>query len=76
MNQETIDALSRIDKVLGRLIQKVGRCTLKAKPRSPFEALVKSVTPALAATSPKLWARLAIFARASVCLLDGNAVRL
>src|SRR5437870_13558522 len=40
-----IEHLTRADKVLGRLIRKVGPCTLKPKSRrSPFESLVKAVT--------------------------------
>jgi 3-methyladenine DNA glycosylase/8-oxoguanine DNA glycosylase len=44
MNQEAISHLTRADKVLGRLIKKVGSCNLKPKRgRSPFEALVQAV---------------------------------
>src|SRR5437016_3032601 len=42
---QAIQHLVRADKILGRLINQVGPCTLKAKNgRSPFEALVQSVT--------------------------------
>ena len=45
MNHETIQHLSRADKVLARLIKQVGPCVLKPKNhRSPFETLVQSVT--------------------------------
>lgn len=44
MTAEAIQHLNRADKVLRRLIRKVGPCTLKPKSRrSPFEALVQSV---------------------------------
>ena len=44
MNEEAIDHLTKADKVLGRLIEKVGPCGWKpARRRSPFEALVQSV---------------------------------
>jgi 3-methyladenine DNA glycosylase/8-oxoguanine DNA glycosylase len=44
MNEEAIDHLTKADKVLARLIEKVGPCGWKpAKRRSPFEALVHSV---------------------------------
>src|SRR5438874_446150 len=44
MTAEAIQHLNRSDKVLKRLIRKVGPCTLKPKSRrSPFEALVQSV---------------------------------
>src|SRR6266404_6500740 len=44
MTDEALRHLARADKVLGRLIKKVGPCTLKPKSRrSPFEALVQSV---------------------------------
>lgn len=44
MTPEAVEYLSRADKVLGKLIAQVGRCTLVPKTRrSPFEALVKSV---------------------------------
>jgi DNA-3-methyladenine glycosylase II len=45
MTPEAIEHLRRTDKVLGRLIRRVGPCTLKPKSRrSPFEALVQAVT--------------------------------
>src|SRR5437763_14824419 len=45
MTDEAIEHLNRSDKVLKRLIKKVGPCTLKPKNRrSAFEALVQSVT--------------------------------
>src|SRR5947209_16799261 len=44
MTAEAIQHLNRSDKILRRLIRKVGPCTLKPKNRrSPFEALVQSV---------------------------------
>jgi DNA-3-methyladenine glycosylase II len=44
MSEEAIAHLSKADKVLGRLIRKVGPCGWKPdKRRSPFETLVKSV---------------------------------
>jgi len=44
MTDEAILHLSRADKVLGKLIRKVGPCTLKPHSRrSPFAALVQSV---------------------------------
>jgi DNA-3-methyladenine glycosylase II len=44
MNKEANRHLTRADKVLGRLIRKVGPCHLKPKSgRSPFEALVQAV---------------------------------
>jgi DNA-3-methyladenine glycosylase II len=44
MTEDAIGHLSSKDRVLGRLIRKVGPCTLKPKSRrSPFEALVQSV---------------------------------
>jgi DNA-3-methyladenine glycosylase II len=43
MTEAAINHLTRSDRILGRLIRKVGPCTLKPKPRSPFEALVQSV---------------------------------
>lgn len=43
MTTEAIDYLGRKDKVLGRLIRRVGPCTLKPRKRSPFQALVQSV---------------------------------
>jgi 3-methyladenine DNA glycosylase/8-oxoguanine DNA glycosylase len=45
MNDEAIQHLRRVDKVLARLIKRAGPCTLKPKGRrSPFEALVRAVT--------------------------------
>ena len=42
---EAVEHLCRSDKVLRRLIRKVGNCLLETKNhRSPFEALVQSVT--------------------------------
>src|SRR5215813_350936 len=44
MTEETTQYLSRADKTLGKLIRKVGACTLVPKKRrSPFETLVRSV---------------------------------
>jgi 3-methyladenine DNA glycosylase/8-oxoguanine DNA glycosylase len=44
MTQEALQHLTKTDKVLGRLIRRVGPCRLKPKRRrSPFEALVQSV---------------------------------
>ena len=44
MNAAAIQHLARADKVLGRLIRRVGPCTLKPNNRrTPFEALVQSV---------------------------------
>src|SRR5258706_9400056 len=44
MTAEAIEHLNRADKILKRLIRKVGPCTLKPRRRrSPFEALVQSV---------------------------------
>jgi DNA-3-methyladenine glycosylase II len=44
MSKEAIAHLSKTDKVLGRLIKKVGPCTWKPeKRRSPYQALVQSV---------------------------------
>jgi len=45
MTHDALEHLTRADKTLGKLIRRVGPCTLDPKPRrSPFEALVKSVT--------------------------------
>ncbi len=45
MSEAAIKHLSKADKVLGRLIKKIGPCGWKPeKRRSPFEALVRSVT--------------------------------
>jgi len=44
MNPEALRHLTRADKVLGRLIKKVGPCRLEPRSRrSPFEALVHAV---------------------------------
>ena len=48
VEEETADAilahLSRADRVLGRLIQRVGACQMRHDPkRSPFESLVRAV---------------------------------
>lgn len=44
MNEEAVQHLARADKVLARIIKKVGPCLLTPKNRrSPFEALVQSV---------------------------------
>lgn len=44
MTQETLQHLIKTDKVLGRLIRRVGPCRLKPKNRrTPFEALVQAV---------------------------------
>src|SRR6185369_4257779 len=44
MTEQAILHLSRADKTLGKLIRRVGSCTLVPKHRrSPFEALVRSV---------------------------------
>lgn len=45
MSEEAIAHLMRADKVMARLIKKVGPCRLKPRRRSsPFQALVRSVT--------------------------------
>jgi DNA-3-methyladenine glycosylase II len=45
MTEAAIEHLRSRDKVLGRLIRKVGPCTLEPKARrTPFEALVQAVT--------------------------------
>jgi DNA-3-methyladenine glycosylase II len=45
MTPEALAYLSRADKTLGRLIKKVGPCTLAPeRRRTPFQALVRSVT--------------------------------
>lgn len=45
MTDEVLLHLSRADRILGKLIRKVGPCRLKPKSRrSPFETLVQSVT--------------------------------
>jgi DNA-3-methyladenine glycosylase II len=44
MTEEVLRQLARADKILGRLITRVGPCRLKPKVRrSPFETLVQSV---------------------------------
>ncbi len=43
MNEATLLHLCETDKVLGRLIRRVGPCRLKPKRRSPFQALVRAV---------------------------------
>jgi len=44
VNEETIKQLSAADKVLGRLIRKIGPCTLRPEKNcSPFQSLVRSV---------------------------------
>ena len=44
MHEAAIEHLKNADKVLGRLIRKVGSCDLQARERcSPFQALVQSV---------------------------------
>jgi DNA-3-methyladenine glycosylase II len=44
MTEETLAYLGDTDKILARLIKKVGPCTLRPRTRrSPFEALVRSV---------------------------------
>ncbi len=45
MNAEAVEHLRGADKVLARLIARVGPCTLRARSRrQPFEALVQAVT--------------------------------
>jgi len=44
MHAEAIAHLSAADKVLARLIKKVGPCTMELKRRQPFQALVTAVT--------------------------------
>lgn len=45
MNAEAVEHLRSADKILARLIARVGPCTLKPKGRrQPFEALVQAVT--------------------------------
>jgi 3-methyladenine DNA glycosylase/8-oxoguanine DNA glycosylase len=45
MTKEAIKEFSRCDKVLARLIAKVGPCTMEVKSRrTPFQALVRAVT--------------------------------
>ena len=43
MTEEALRHLSEKDKVLARLIKKVGPCPIVPKKRSPFQALVQSV---------------------------------
>ena len=45
MHEEAVEHLCRVDSVLAKLIRKTGPCTLRHKDRrSPYEALVTSVT--------------------------------
>ena len=44
MNPEAIQHLRAADKVLARLIKKVGPCTMEIKRRQPFQSLVTAVT--------------------------------
>lgn len=44
MTPEALAHLSRSDRTLARLIKKVGPCRLKPQRRTPFQALVRSVT--------------------------------
>src|SRR3954464_9369683 len=45
MTPEAVEHLCRVDKTLGRLIKKVGPCTMKPHSRrTPFVALVTAVT--------------------------------
>ncbi len=45
MTKEAIQHLVKVDQTLARVIHKVGPCRLRPRPRrSPFEALVESVT--------------------------------
>lgn len=45
MTNEAIQHLCGADKILARLIKKVGPCTMKPKPRrGPFQALVRAIT--------------------------------
>jgi DNA-3-methyladenine glycosylase II len=44
MTPEILRHLSQRDKVLAKLIKRVGPCALVPKRRSPFEALVRSIT--------------------------------
>ena len=44
VTSEALDHLTAADKTLGRLIKKVGPCTMKRTRRSPFIALVSAVT--------------------------------
>lgn len=43
MSPEVIEYLSAKDKILARLMRRVGPCTLRPKRRAPFQALVQSV---------------------------------
>jgi DNA-3-methyladenine glycosylase II len=44
MTPEALEHLARADKILGRLIKRVGPCTLKPQSRrTPFQSLVRSV---------------------------------
>ena len=44
MSTIAIAHLSRTDRILAELIKRVGPCGLKPKPRTPFQALIRSVT--------------------------------
>jgi len=44
VNARAIRHLNRVDPILARLIRRVGPCKLRPKRRSPFQALVRSVT--------------------------------
>jgi len=44
MTAEAIEHLCRSDKILARLIKKVGPCTMRLRRRTPFAALVSAVT--------------------------------
>src|SRR5947207_1219182 len=43
MTEETLECLSRADKILALLIKKVGPCTLKPRKLTPFQSLLRSV---------------------------------
>ena len=43
MSVIAIGHLSRADRILAELIKRVGPCGLKPKPRTPFQALIRSV---------------------------------
>src|SRR3954462_6439049 len=45
MTAEALEYLSRADKILGRLIARVGPCTIELRKQfTPFQALVRAVT--------------------------------
>src|SRR5688572_10171113 len=44
MTEPVLDYLAQADNILGGLIRQIGPCRLKPKRRTPFEALVRSVT--------------------------------